>query len=96
MLEAAEVLDPAKLFMGHTSTVKHRTGGMLTPPPVKHKTAPSVDPRKVIALTRLDASSPYRQIDIRLCPTDSLAYMLLGNTADDFLNKILRSRAKEE
>jgi DNA polymerase beta len=45
-------------------------------------------------LTRLPDSptAPHRQVDIRLCPTESLPYMLLGNSGDDTLMKILRWR----
>ncbi|WWD22757.1 hypothetical protein CI109_107250 [Kwoniella shandongensis] len=53
--------------------------------------------KKVLALTRLPkADSPHRQIDIRLCPLESLPYMLLGNTGDDRLMKILRYKAMEK
>lgn len=54
--------------------------------------------KKCLALTRLPSSTcgPYRQIDIRLCPTESLHYMLLGNTGDDGLMKVLRWRAMEK
>ncbi|KAK8844691.1 hypothetical protein IAR55_006540 [Kwoniella newhampshirensis] len=52
--------------------------------------------KKVLALTRLPKpDSPHRQIDIRLCPLESLPYMLLGNTGDDRLMKILRYKAME-
>jgi DNA polymerase beta len=40
--------------------------------------------------------APYRQVDIRLCPTASLPYMLLGNSGDDNLMKLLRWRAMEK
>ncbi|WWD06269.1 hypothetical protein V865_004358 [Kwoniella europaea PYCC6329] len=50
--------------------------------------------KKVLALTRLpQPNSIHRQIDIRLCPLESLPYMLLGNTGDDTLMKTLRYRA---
>ncbi|KAK4686411.1 hypothetical protein P7C73_g3709, partial [Tremellales sp. Uapishka_1] len=54
--------------------------------------------KKTLGLTRLPKSADnpapvYRQIDIRLCPTDSIPYMLLGNTGDDELMKILRRQA---
>ncbi|WVQ82605.1 hypothetical protein IAT38_004735 [Cryptococcus sp. DSM 104549] len=50
--------------------------------------------KKVLALTRLPTpNSIHRQIDIRLCPVESLPYMLLGNTGDNELMKTLRSRA---
>ncbi|WVF66629.1 hypothetical protein IAT40_001369 [Kwoniella sp. CBS 6097] len=50
--------------------------------------------KKVLALARLPRNTAYhRQIDIRLCPLESLPYMLLGNTGDDTLMKILRHRA---
>ncbi|ORY23556.1 hypothetical protein BCR39DRAFT_561926 [Naematelia encephala] len=54
--------------------------------------------RKIMALTQLPNStgSVHRQIDIRLCPTTSLPYMLLGNTGDDELMKYLRVRALEK
>ncbi|OWZ36339.1 DNA polymerase beta subunit [Cryptococcus neoformans AD2-60a] len=49
---------------------------------------------KVLALTQLPkANSLHRQIDIRLCPIESLPYMLLGNTGDGRLMKIMRWRA---
>jgi len=38
----------------------------------------------------------HRQIDIRLCPLESLPYMLLGNTGDDNLMRILRAKALEK
>ena len=38
----------------------------------------------------------HRQIDIRLCPLQSLPYMLLGNSGDDTLMKLLRWRAAEK
>lgn len=45
-----------------------------------------------MGLTRLPGknSAPHRQLDIRLCPAESLPYMLLGNSGDDMLMKILR------
>lgn len=48
-----------------------------------------------MGLTRLPGSptAPHRQIDVRLCPTESLPYMLLGNSGDDMLMKLLRWRA---
>ncbi|WVQ94237.1 hypothetical protein IAU59_001315 [Kwoniella sp. CBS 9459] len=50
--------------------------------------------KKVLALARLPLESAFhRRIDIRLCPLESLPYMLLGNTGDDTLMKILRHRA---
>ncbi|WVW81337.1 hypothetical protein I302_103328 [Kwoniella bestiolae CBS 10118] len=50
--------------------------------------------KKVLALTKLPKpNSIHRQIDIRLCPLESLPYMLLGNTGDDTLMKALRYRA---
>lgn len=50
--------------------------------------------RKVLALTQLPkANSLHRQIDLRLCPIESLPYMLLGNTGDGKLMKIMRWRA---
>ncbi|WWC67248.1 uncharacterized protein I206_101155 [Kwoniella pini CBS 10737] len=50
--------------------------------------------KKVLALTKLPGeNSIHRQIDIRLCPLESLPYMLLGNTGDDRLMKTLRYRA---
>ncbi|WRT63278.1 uncharacterized protein IL334_000181 [Kwoniella shivajii] len=53
--------------------------------------------KKVLALTRLPTSnSVHRQIDIRLCPLESLPYMLLGNTGDDRLMKSLRYRAVQK
>lgn len=48
-----------------------------------------------MALTKLDKpESIWRQIDIRLCPVESLPYMLVGNTGDDNLMRLLRLRAK--
>lgn len=49
-------------------------------------------------LTRLPSTkgAVYRQIDIRLCPVESLPYMLLGNSGDDSLMKLLRWRAMEK
>lgn len=48
----------------------------------------------LLALTQLPkANSLHRQIDIRLCPIESLPYMLLGNTGDGRLMKIMRWRA---
>lgn len=48
-----------------------------------------------MALTKLDKpGAVWRQVDIRLCPTESLPYMLLGNTGDDNLMRFLRMRAK--
>lgn len=35
-------------------------------------------------------------MDIRLCPTQSLPYMLLGNSGDDLLMKIVRSKANSK
>lgn len=54
--------------------------------------------KKSMFLTRLPDSpgAVYRQIDIRLCPTESLPYMLLGNSGDDSLMKLLRWRAMEK
>jgi DNA polymerase beta len=54
--------------------------------------------KKSMFLTRLPKSpgAVYRQIDIRLCPTESLPYMLLGNSGDDSLMKLLRWRAMEK
>jgi len=54
--------------------------------------------KKSMFLTRLPNSpgAVYRQIDIRLCPTESLPYMLLGNSGDDSLMKLLRWRAMEK
>ncbi|OCF42147.1 hypothetical protein I317_03998 [Kwoniella heveanensis CBS 569] len=50
--------------------------------------------KKVLALARLPRNTSFhRQIDIRLCPLESLPYMLLGNTGDDTLMKILRHKA---
>nr|XP_019006078.1 uncharacterized protein I203_01400 [Kwoniella mangroviensis CBS 8507]OCF69539.1 hypothetical protein I203_01400 [Kwoniella mangroviensis CBS 8507] len=50
--------------------------------------------KKVLALTKLpQPNSIHRQVDIRLCPLESLPYMLLGNTGDDTLMKTLRYRA---
>lgn len=51
-----------------------------------------------MALTRLpdDSSAIHRQIDIRLSPTDSLPYMLLGNTGDTRLMQVLRGRARRK
>ena len=48
-----------------------------------------------MGLTRLSGSTTasHRQIDIRLCPTEYLPYMLLGNSGDDMLMKLLRWRA---
>ncbi len=50
-----------------------------------------------MALTKLPGKqdATWRQIDIRVCPVPSLPYMLLGNTGDDFLMKILRAQAKQ-
>ncbi|WWC85402.1 uncharacterized protein L201_000265 [Kwoniella dendrophila CBS 6074] len=53
--------------------------------------------KKVLALTKLPKeNSIHRQIDIRLCPLESLSYMLLGNTGDDRLMKTLRYRAVQK
>jgi len=54
--------------------------------------------KKSMFLTRLPDTpgAVYRQIDIRLCPTESLPYMLLGNSGDDSLMKLLRWRAMEK
>nr|XP_018266221.1 uncharacterized protein I303_00194 [Kwoniella dejecticola CBS 10117]OBR88379.1 hypothetical protein I303_00194 [Kwoniella dejecticola CBS 10117] len=53
--------------------------------------------KKVLALTKLPTEgSIHRQIDIRLCPLESLPYMLLGNTGDDRLMKTLRYRAMQK
>ncbi len=38
----------------------------------------------------------YPQIDIRLCPTESLPYMLLGNGGDDAWMRTLRVKAIKE
>lgn len=48
--------------------------------------------KKLSGLTRLPqvAKARYRQLDVRLAPAESLPYMLLGNTGDDELMKILR------
>ncbi|KAK1921334.1 hypothetical protein DB88DRAFT_542876 [Papiliotrema laurentii] len=58
----------------------------------------SSGPKKVIALTRCPRAgredAPWRQIDIRLCPLDSLPFMLVGNTGDARLMKLLRWRAR--
>ena len=55
-------------------------------------------PKKVIALTRCPRTgredAPWRQIDIRLCPLESLPFMLVGNTGDARLMKLLRWRAR--
>jgi hypothetical protein len=40
--------------------------------------------------------APWRQMDIRLYPSDSLAYTLLGNTGDDGLMIIMRTIAKRK
>lgn len=58
--------------------------------------------KKILALTRLPSSTAppakriHRQIDIRLCPLQSLPYMLLGNSGDDTLMKLLRWRAADK
>lgn len=51
-----------------------------------------------MGLTRLPGvrNAPHRQIDIRLCPTESLPHMLLGNSGDDTLMKLLRWKAIEK
>jgi DNA polymerase beta len=51
-----------------------------------------------MGLTRLpgNADGLWRQIDIRICPVPSMPYMLLGNTGDDTLMKILRQAAKDK
>lgn len=55
--------------------------------------ADAVGEKKLLALTRLTPASVHRQIDIRLCPLQSLPYMLLGNSGDDLLMKIVRNKA---
>jgi DNA polymerase beta len=52
--------------------------------------------KKILALTQLTPTSTHRQMDIRLCPTQSLPYMLLGNSGDDLLMKIVRSKANSK
>lgn len=50
------------------------------------------------ALTRLPdvANARFRQIDVRISPVQSLPFMLLGNTGDDELMKILRRAANDK
>jgi DNA polymerase/3'-5' exonuclease PolX len=54
--------------------------------------------RKIIALTKAPSKrdGPWRQVDIRLCPRASVPYMLVGNTGDMQLMKMLRGRAMEK
>lgn len=55
------------------------------------------DRKRIIALTRPGGpGAPWRQMDIRLYPSDSLAYTLLGNTGDDGLMIIMRTIAKRK
>lgn len=50
-----------------------------------------------MALTRATKGrGTWRQVDIRLCPTESVPYMLVGNTGDMQLMKMLRGRAMEK
>ncbi len=56
--------------------------------------ASSAPVKAKVSLTQAPSGAhPWRQVDIRLCPVPSLPYMLLGNTGDDTLMKILRARA---
>ncbi|EIW73236.1 hypothetical protein TREMEDRAFT_25387, partial [Tremella mesenterica DSM 1558] len=54
--------------------------------------------KKVWGLSRLpgDPKALHRQVDVRLCPTESLPYMLLGNTGDNDLMRFLRYKAEEK
>jgi DNA polymerase beta len=54
--------------------------------------------RKIIALTKAPSKrdGAWRQVDIRLCPQASVPYMLVGNTGDMQLMKMLRGRAMEK
>lgn len=52
---------------------------------------------KVMALGKLPSEgSVRRQIDIRLCPLESLPFMLVGNTGDDALMRMLRGKARDK
>ncbi|WOO84662.1 DNA polymerase beta [Vanrija pseudolonga] len=55
------------------------------------------DRKRIIALTRPGGrGAPWRQMDIRLYPSDSLPYTLLSNTGDDGPMKIMRTIAKRK
>jgi DNA polymerase beta len=74
---------------------KARSSQAVSLSPLHHfgKKLRTVGERKLLALTRLNPTSVHRQIDIRLCPLESLPYMLLGNSGDDLLMKIVRNKA---
>ncbi|KAI9634286.1 uncharacterized protein MKK02DRAFT_28925 [Dioszegia hungarica] len=50
--------------------------------------------KHIIALTRLDSDSPHRQLNIHLCPTQSLPNMRLWYTGDQRLVRFLMSEAR--
>jgi DNA polymerase beta len=86
-LSKASLLDPEMMFSeGIISSPQGQEGKLMK------------GEKKSMFLTRLPYSpgAVYRQIDIRLCPTESLPYMLLGNSGDDSLMKLLRWRAMEK
>jgi DNA polymerase/3'-5' exonuclease PolX len=47
-------------------------------------------------MTEKKGERPWRQVDIRLCPLNAVPYMLVGNTGDTQLMKMLRGRANEK
>jgi hypothetical protein len=83
-LSKADLLDPDKMF----------AEGQSSPLPLVIMRWWTGE-KKSMFLSRLpgNKTAPHRQVDIRLCPTESLPYMLLGNSGDDMLMKLLRWRA---
>jgi DNA polymerase beta len=82
----AKILEEDKIFSSGKSSLPH-----------SHKcTDDSKGPRKVLTLTKLPISPVYRQIDVRICPIQSLPYMLVGNTGDDQLMRRLRFKAERK
>ncbi|GAA6025529.1 hypothetical protein JCM8202_001224 [Rhodotorula sphaerocarpa] len=52
--------------------------------------------KKYAGLIRLPRHNHYRRIDLRLAPSASYPYMLLGSSGDSLLMKLLRWRAKQK
>lgn len=91
VLEDGYMLHPKKIFTGgeHFDEITRSddivTGDIrLINPGEKH----------IIALTRLDSDSPHRQLNIHLCPTQSLPNMRLWYTGDQRLVRFLMSEAR--
>ncbi|GAA5855600.1 hypothetical protein JCM3766R1_005367, partial [Sporobolomyces carnicolor] len=53
-------------------------------------------PKKYAGLVKLPTHRHYRRIDIRLAPYHSCPYMLLGNTGDSMLMKLMRHIANKK